>query len=55
MGTQHAEAPKTDRTTALKPNGYCHNCCLRVDDGILFCEPFCKRQWEIEHPEGSDN
>lgn len=34
----------------LKHTGYCHNDAIRVDDGEIFCSPFCKGEWIKQHP-----
>lgn len=29
----------------LKADGFCVNCRLRVDDGVVFCAPICEKQY----------
>jgi hypothetical protein len=57
MATQpNEEAPegKEARIQVLIPKacGYCRNCNLPVDDHIVFCEPFCERQYLHERGAG---
>lgn len=51
--THEEKAPPQAQTPAPqetpKPNGYCANCAIRVDDGVVFCDDFCAREWRTQH------
>lgn len=48
-GPQEGQAPE-GCAPFPKPDGYCANCAIPVDDGHRFCSPFCRGEWIGQHP-----
>lgn len=43
LSVVRANADKQPRLTA---NGLCHNCGEPLDDGVVFCDEYCKADWQ---------
>ena len=44
LSVVRANADKQPRLTA---NGLCHNCGEQLSDGIVFCDSFCRDDWQM--------
>ena len=43
LSVVRANADKQPRLTA---NGLCHNCGEQLGDGVVFCDSFCRDDWQ---------
>lgn len=39
-----------NKAKVLTPKGECFNCLDPLGDGLLFCDEYCRDDWQLRHP-----